>query len=283
MLTVSLAVTLSLLCSSLSYITKATDEDLVNIVLGDDTAYNKGEVSKGVEFSSAVAEKLTQSISLFRDSYYNDSGNKIAESNNGDVIIAPGIEYAYRFRLQNVGSGKVDYTFTLSGTDKTMVGGEHVSLPIEFRLKTGDGAYLIGSDEEWVDIEQLSGVEAAGDIGVNFYSIYVLDWRWNDLGTEEGDSFDTTLGNLALSEDIDITINIKAIAYASDNYVTSWLSRMFLDENGRKNEKSDIIVGGFAAALVSVSVITVIVVAVKIRRIRIKRRLHDAPDYYMYY
>ena len=280
LLTVALAITLALLCSSLSFISKATDEDLVDIELGDDTAYNKGEVGSGVEIEDGVITETDLPISLFRDSYVNKTGLKIAESANGDNIIAPGIEFSYRFRLRNTGAGKVDYSFAINGQDENEEG---IKIPVEYRLKSADGNYIIGSADEWVGLDALSGIREDGDLGINVYSTYVLDWRWANTGTVEGDEFDTSLGNMAIEKDLTLSLNIKATAYANDGSVASFLARVFLDENGETNLLADITVGGVVASLIGASAALTAFIVIKIKR-RIKRSISpDGPDYYMYY
>ncbi len=276
-LSVCLAVTLAILCSSISFITNATDEDLVDIKLGDDIAYNQGNVLGGVEFDNVNKTETVKKISLFKESYVNDSGEKIAESSNGDDIIIPGIIYSYRFRFHNVGAGEIEYNFSICGTSEE---DEQSTIPIEFRVKDGAGAYILGSADEWVGIEDLDKLNKVGTLNVNWYSIYILEWKWDTGSTEEGDAFDTELGNAAMSADIELSMTISTVAYAYEGGVTSTLAKLFLDKNGNKNEHADIVVGAVVVALMAASVTTLTVWLVR----RHKRKHADtAPDYYMYY
>ncbi|MBQ3193240.1 MAG: hypothetical protein IJB59_06705 [Oscillospiraceae bacterium] len=144
-------------------------------------------------------------IEIFKISYENGSGQVTVNSQRGDKVLAPGTENTYRFTLENTGNVSVDYELTMeayfSHTD--------TPIPIQARVTDYQGNYLAGSAEGKADVLELNNVHQTGTLARRYVAPYTLEWEWP---FELDDEYDTMLGNLAVDEDITLTIVIKTIA-----------------------------------------------------------------------
>lgn len=144
-------------------------------------------------------------IEIFRLSYENGAGQITVESSGGDKVIAPGTENTYSFALENTGYEPVKYEMSM---ETYFTDGIHV-IPVEARVFDHEGNYLAGSAEAYADVLELSQVQDSGTLRVGYVQPYTLQWQW----PFEGDnSLDTYLGNLAVEEDITLTIVIHTYA-----------------------------------------------------------------------
>lgn len=145
-------------------------------------------------------------VDIFRLSYVNGEGVVTVNSDNGDKLIAPGTENAYTFRLKNTGNCAMDYTMTM----EAYFSSAEWTIPVEVRMKSYNGSWLIGGDDSWEDVLELNGIADSTTLGVNRYAYYTLEWRWPfETGNDE---WDTMLGNLSVSEDVSLTIVIRTVA-----------------------------------------------------------------------
>ena len=146
-------------------------------------------------------------VDIFKVSYENGEGFVTAESFNGEKIVAPGTENSYTFKLKNTGETGIRYTLNV---DAYITPGDNM-IPVEARISRYDEKWIVGGPEEWVDVPALDSAEDSSILSAGRYAYYTLDWRWPFEGDDE---YDTYLGNLAVTEDITVTIVISTTAVA---------------------------------------------------------------------
>lgn len=148
-------------------------------------------------------------VDIFKIAYENGEA-VVTVDGMGDKVIAPGTGNAYTFYLKNTGNVMLDYTLEMEAyfTPDTQ------PIPVEARLKGYDGSYLLGSDSSWSDVLELNHVKDQASLSVNRYAYYTLEWQWP---YESGDdAYDTFLGNMAVDEDLTLTIVIRTVATGED-------------------------------------------------------------------
>lgn len=144
-------------------------------------------------------------IEIFRISYENGSGQVTVNSENGEKLLAPGTENTYSFALENTGNNPVKYTMSM---EAYFTDGTHV-IPVEARVSSHEGVYLCGSADSYAPVLDLNQVADSGSLKAGYIMPYTLQWRWP---FEIDDEYDTMLGNLAVEEDISLTIVIRTTA-----------------------------------------------------------------------
>ncbi|MBQ8293552.1 MAG: hypothetical protein IJX78_07135 [Bacilli bacterium] len=154
-------------------------------------------------------------IDVFKAYYSNDSGEITVKSHDGNKVVAPGVEGTYRFDMRNTGNVALDMTMEFS-TSVDMNGLDLENLPIEVRMRNLYGQYVIGGygKDDYVSFDKVEKFFDSMSVGKNSYIYYELDWRWKFEGN---DAFDTLIGNLAVEEDIVLTVEIKTTATQADN------------------------------------------------------------------
>lgn len=144
-------------------------------------------------------------IEIFRVSYENGSGQVTVNSENGEKLLAPGTENRYSFALENTGSNPVKFTMSM---EAYFSDGTHV-IPVEARVSGHEGTYLCGSADTFAPVLELNNVSDSGSLRPGYIMPYTLEWCWP---FEIDDEYDTLLGNLAVEEDLSLTIVIKTTA-----------------------------------------------------------------------
>lgn len=147
---------------------------------------------------------------------YFDSGSPFSViSSTPDKVVAPGTGNTYEFFLENTGNVPLDYTVKVEawfGDEDDA--SDDIIIPIYANLKTLEDKYLLGSASAKAPIILLDGIENRGSVGVNKVIPYSLEWEWP---FELNDEYDTWLGNLAVDQDITLTIRITTQAsYSAD-------------------------------------------------------------------
>ena len=174
-------------------------EEVVNVPLNPDIT---------VHDDVRTWETTTQ-VDIFKIAYENGEA-VVTVDGMGDKVIAPGTGNEYTFYLKNTGNVMLDYTLEIEAffTPDTQ------PIPVEARLKGYDGTYLLGAEDSWADVLELNQVKDEASISVNRYAYYTLEWQWP---YESGDdAYDTLLGNMAVDEDLTLTIVIKTVATGED-------------------------------------------------------------------
>ena len=148
-------------------------------------------------------------IEIFRISYKNGSGQVTVNSTSGEKLLAPGTTNTYEFALENTGNTTLHYTMDMEAYFS------HGDYPIPVNVTVTDyrGNYLAGSEDAMADVLTLNRVAQAGDLSAGHILPYTLTWEWP---FEEDDTYDTMLGNMAVNEDITLTIVINTMATYTD-------------------------------------------------------------------
>lgn len=144
-------------------------------------------------------------IEIFRVSYENEAGEITVHSTGGDKLLAPGTENTYSFALENTSRENLEFGMTM---EAFFSDGTHV-IPVEVKVWDHEGTYFAGSETEYVDVLQLNQVSDSGSLPPGYVMPYTLQWQWP---FEVDDEYDTMLGNLAVEEDISLTIVIRTTA-----------------------------------------------------------------------
>jgi len=170
------------------------------------------EIHPGFEASDDEQVWTTDTkVEIFHVNYNNETEEFTVKSAGDDKVIAPGTENSYTFKFKNTGDVAIDYEMEVSA----YVEPADVQIPVNVKMNRYDGAHLVGTDEEWEPVLNLNGVSDYATLGVNHYAYYTLDWQWPfESGNDE---YDTMLGNMAVEEDITLTIEIDTVAVTSSD------------------------------------------------------------------
>ncbi len=168
--------------------------------------------------SSLVADPdgdwtMDADVEIFRASYESETGETTVRSAGGNAVIAPGTANTYEFHLKNNGNIPLDYTTQVEATIKAVVQGATYSVPIQAKLYTSAGEYLLGTDGAYSPMENLTTVTDTGGLSPDHYVRYTLEWCWPFEGD---DQLDTMLGNLSAEGD-EVIITVKLLVNASAN------------------------------------------------------------------
>ena len=169
---------------------------------------NLSNISSGGENMEGHPEfHMSAEAEIFKLSY-DETGKTtvIGAQGNTDKLIAPGTTNQYHFTLENSGDVALDYTMSMeayiTGTDEI--------IPVKARVWDYTNKYLLGSEEEMNDVLELNTVSEEGVLGAGRYAAYTLEWEWP---FEQGnDEFDTMLGNMAVDDDLVLTVKINTTA-----------------------------------------------------------------------
>ena len=149
-------------------------------------------------------------VEIFSISYDNETGETTVRSQNDAKVLAPGVGDSYSFELENTGNVSLDYTLEMDA----WFSDTEYPIPVVVSVENGGGEWLLGSGGEMVDVLRLSEVKEAGTIAAGFVRGYTLHWEWP---FEVDDVYDTMLGNLAVDQDITLTIQIRTTAMYSED------------------------------------------------------------------
>lgn len=152
-----------------------------------------------------------KNVSIFKTSYENGKGAVTVASQNGDSLIAPGVETIYKFTMYNSGNMAIvyetDLDFNLRIGDKDQ---KNYTFPLLVRLCTQDGEYLIGNGTEWVNVENAVLSQHIRTLGANSYETFELHLMWQFEGGD--DELDTLYGNDSASYGVNLTMGIDTYA-----------------------------------------------------------------------
>lgn len=149
-------------------------------------------------------------VEIFRISYDNETGETTVRSLDGDKVLAPGVGSSYSFELENTGNVSLDYTMEMDA----WFSDTEYPIPVFVRVCDANDRWLLGSEGEMVEVLRLAEVKESGTLAAGFVRGYTLEWEWP---FELDDVYDTMLGNLAVEEDITLTIQIRTTATYSDD------------------------------------------------------------------
>lgn len=151
---------------------------------------------------------------------YDETGKITVISAPGthDKLIAPGTSNIYQFTLANTGNVALDYTMTM----ESYITGTDLWIPVDVRVWDYTNRYLLGSPDNKVDVLELNTVNETAELGAGRNAVYSLEWEWpferfDGDGLALNDEYDTMLGNLAVDNDLVLTVVIRVQAEYDEN------------------------------------------------------------------
>ena len=203
-------------------------------------------------------------IDIFDSSITNKDEIVIVKSENGDNLIAPGTFNEYTFNLKNTGNIAIDYDVNMRAILKiNNVESSFENFPIVVRLKNYNGEYLLGNDETWLSIEEINDFLDQGILGVNNYAYYTLEWKWDG----KDDRLDTALGTSAVSNDIDLIVEISTSSTPAEK--PSATGGILQNDNDLINQKIKI---GGTIKVIPFTILIILIILVSITLIVLKRK-----------
>ncbi len=168
-----------------------------------------------IAYDDDVTWTTDTSVEIFHLSYDNEKGDITVTSDGEDAVFAPGTSNSYTFHLKNNGDTSLDYSMWMESS----VSNEEYALPITVRLQSSEGEWILGGEDTWVDAAELNSVFDSATLGASRYVWYTLEWQWPfESGADE---YDTLLGNMAVEEDLSLTITIYTRAEIADETATN--------------------------------------------------------------
>lgn len=146
-------------------------------------------------------------LELFSIEYSNEAGDITVQGANGQNVVAPGTTVDYDIRLRNRDDVTINFVLTPQVTYLT-----DDPVPLQVKLSDNYGNYLLGSDSEWVSVDELNGIIHKGAIHQGEVFTYHLSWQWVFETDEEGDVYDTYLGNGDGTPGVEIAVLTESTA-----------------------------------------------------------------------
>ena len=203
-------------------------------------------------------------IDIFDSSITNKDEIVIVKSENGDNLIAPGTFNEYTFNLKNTGNIAIDYDVNMRAILKiNNVESSFENFPIVVRLKNYNGEYLLGNDETWLSIEEINDFLDQGILGVNNYAYYTLEWKWDG----KDDKLDTALGTSAVSNDIDLIVEISTSSTPAEK--PSATGGIIQVDNDLINQETKI---GGTIKVIPFTILIILIILISITLIVLKRK-----------
>lgn len=152
-----------------------------------------------------------KNVHIFDSAYSNGTDHPTVVSQDGTSLIAPGVVTSYQFTMHNSGNMAVLYQTDLDFTLK--IGGEkqkNYDFPLEVRLKTQSGEYLIGDEDEWVNVSHAILSQHVSLLGAYSYETFTLELMWRFEGGN--DELDTMYGDTSSEKGVTLTMGINTYA-----------------------------------------------------------------------
>jgi hypothetical protein len=144
-------------------------------------------------------------VDIFRMTYDGDNGITV-KSESSDKLIAPGTQNEYVFTLENTGDVLLDYEMTM----EAYVTGTDLTLPVTARVWDYTGKQILGDENNQVDVMELNNVDEESKLSPGRFAVYTLAWEWPyEWGNDE---YDTMLGNMAVDDELALTIKINVVS-----------------------------------------------------------------------
>ncbi len=195
-------------------ITRVTQNTRPTMAIGTPTLLTARPVVLAAPGFEAYDENTVWSgetdVEIFAIQYDNESGETTVRSKDGVKVLAPGTGSTYKFALENTGNVTLDYTLEM---DAWFSDAEY-PIPVVASVVGHEGEYLLGSAEKMVDVLRLEEVQQSGTIAAGNIMPYALNWEWPFEGD---DVYDTMLGDMAVEEDLTLTVVIRTTATYSDD------------------------------------------------------------------
>ena len=155
--------------------------------------------------------EVNENINIFKASYQNDKGETTVISQDGTKLIAPGVKTSYKFTMYNKGNIAVIYDVDIDfelriGKEKQI----DYYFPLQVRLLTERGNYLIGDENEWVNVDEAKLTNHVSALGADSYETFELQLMWQFEG--ENDELDTMYGDESVEKGVELTLGINTYA-----------------------------------------------------------------------
>ena len=165
--------------------------------------------------------KNETNVNIFKSNYENGRGVATVISQNGDKIIAPGSTSSYKFAMYNNGNmavmyeTDVDFSLIIKGMEN-----KDIVFPLKVRLYTDSGKYIVGTETEWANINDVKIDGYLSQLGASSYESFTLEVKWDYEGGN--DELDTLLGNMSAEqgnngENKGVAVNLSINTYAEEH------------------------------------------------------------------
>ena len=204
--------TAAILASCLGFFTKKEQKNYIDIDRDNDHSVSSQAQEESVNEKGVV---ILDEVDIFKVSY-DETGEYAVETCDGDKLIAPGSDWSYDLTLRNMRSVAMDYTLRV----EAFVRGTDLTLPVLGRMKGPDNKWMTGAEGNFVPVLTFDGLKYKGVLSGGYMDSFKLDWRWpfesaSGDELEAADAFDTMLGNMAVDQDLVLTI--RFIVYAEED------------------------------------------------------------------
>jgi len=173
----------------------------------------------------SLRSSMDETLDVFAVEYENESGEVTIKGADGKKVIAPGSRVEYTLRLRNTDKVALDYAFTPELKHTT-----RYDLPIMIRLLDPNDEYVIGSETEWVMLQDVKSVECTGTLMENETVEYIFQWQWPyEWGEDEYDTYLASIrseDNLGVSFSFGIHSEANTEIKANGGFFSSHAGRM---------------------------------------------------------
>ena len=191
------------------------DQDIF-FVVGKNPSFEIGD-GEGKQWKNET------NVNIFKSDYTNGEGVTTIISQNGDKVIAPGSTSSYKFAMYNNGNvavmyeTDVDFSLLINGKSDT-----DIVFPLQVKLYTESGKYIVGSETEWANINDINVDAYLSQLGASSYESFTLEVKWEYEGGN--DELDTLLGNMSAAqgsgssnEGQSVAVNLGISTYAEQH------------------------------------------------------------------
>ena len=161
----------------------------------------------------AARWEANQDITIFDTHYANGDGRITVQSRDGEALIAPGTNMEYQFTMCNNSNVAViyevdlDMLLTLAG--KPQGRDMEEAFPVEVRLTTGSGEYIIGGEDDFVPLADAIVARKRLVLGAESYDTFTLELAWAFEGDDQNDTY---LGDLSAEQNLTLKMVVDTFA-----------------------------------------------------------------------
>ncbi len=189
-------------------------------------------------------------INIFSIYYTGSNGEVVVQSADGDKVIAPGTQSSYVIRLRNADDYAIDYAID---PNVKFLSGDRI--PLLVRMRTANGEYILGSENEWASLQALREFEHKGTLTKAQAGEFVFEWVWPYEGGN--DEQDTALGNQQKDIGVEVAFAIHSVANTSLADNGGW--------DGHPDHGKNIVIAVTTGILLIITIIAIILLIKKRR------------------
>ena len=194
-----------------------------------------------------VALKVDDSVemNIFSIFYTSANGEVTVQSANGDKVVAPGTKFDQVIRVRNADEYAINFAL-----EPKVVFSTRYQIPLQVRMKTADGEYILGSAEEWVSLQDLRSLEYTGTLQKAGAAEFIFEWMWPYEGD---DNYDTIIGNEDREVGLELSFEFHAAVNTSLEANGGWEGHPDMGKNIALAASSAI----FLASIVAVTIVII--------------------------